>query len=415
MNIATVLRGKFPPEIRISKAVPELLKNGHKVSLICEINGEEAKHENYQGLEIERRRLIRSHSWVERIRRICSWVFCSRRVEPGRVAAYVEHFRRTEADIAHCHDIVIIDSVLQAANIVGIPVVADLHENMPAAKDAYVKTLSVRSKLTYLLTLSSRNWRRLEKRVLSNCRAILIVTEEAGVRLCAKYGIDSSKVVLVGNTEDTRTWGDYTIDDEIQRRYTDHWTACYIGGIGPHRGVDTSIAAAGKIGKDYPEFKLLIVGAGPSERRLIDQWAEQHNATRFVETVGWVPFEKVPSYMKASKVCLVPHNDTEHTQTTIPHKIFQYMMMKKAVIVSDCKPLLSVLEAASCGFVFEASNPSSMAQTIKDAINTSRGELDCLGQNGYDAATGRYSWKYDAARLIELYRELESEFCSDAN
>jgi glycosyltransferase involved in cell wall biosynthesis len=29
-----------------------------------------------------------------------------------------------------------------------------------------------------------------------------------------------------------------------------------------------------------------------------------------------------------------------------------------------------------------------------------------LGRNGQQAATGRYSWRHDAERLIELYRNL---------
>ena len=115
--------------------------------------------------------------------------------------------------------------------------------------------------------------------------------------------------------------------------------------------MDTSIKAVKFIKDKIENFKLLIVGAKRSERVEIENLISKLNIENYVEIINWVPFEKVNQYIKHSKVCLVPHNDFEHTQTTIPHKLFQYMMMGKPVIVSDCKPLKRVVNETESGLV----------------------------------------------------------------
>ena len=49
-----------------------------------------------------------------------------------------------------------------------------------------------------------------------------------------------------------------------------------------------------------------------------------------------------------------PHEDFEHTQTTVPHKLFQYMMGRKTVLVSDCAPLKRIIGDNEAGYVFKA-------------------------------------------------------------
>ena len=38
-------------------------------------------------------------------------------------------------------------------------------------------------------------------------------------------------------------------------------------------------------------------------------------------------------------LCCVPHNSNPHTDSTIPHKLFQYMIAKRPILVSSSAPL----------------------------------------------------------------------------
>jgi glycosyltransferase involved in cell wall biosynthesis len=105
---------------------------------------------------------------------------------------------------------------------------------------------------------------------------------------------------------------------------------------------------------------------------------------------------------------LVPHNDSEHTQTTVPHKLFQYMIAGKPVIVSDVRPLKRIIEETHSGLVFKANDPRSLAQALINLCYTP-GLGEQSGHNGRQASTGPYAWRHDARRLINLYRKIEEE------
>jgi glycosyltransferase involved in cell wall biosynthesis len=122
----------------------------------------------------------------------------------------------------------------------------------------------------------------------------------------------------------------------------------------------------------------------------------------------------VTGYIEASDLCLVPHEDFEHTQTTIPHKLFQYMISEKPVLVSDCRPLARVVRAAGAGRVFQAGNSASFASEV---IWMARhpAELSAFGARGRDAALTTFSWAHDASALTSLYTGLDAPACTGSS
>ena len=295
-----------------------------------------------------------------------------------------------------------------------LPVVADLHENMPAAQVVYASGASRQRRVEFALTLGYRRWRRGERRALRACERTIVVCPEASRRLIEDYGIPRDSVAIVSNTEDETTFetgGDHA---ETLARYRDAWVASYIGGIGPHRGVDTAIRAAAIAGRRIPNFRLVIVGVrGPARERLA-RMANAAGAAEQVELVDWVPSHQVPGYIAASRACLVPHNDFEHTRTTVPHKLFQYMLMGKPVVVSSCAPLKRIVEETQAGLVFQTGRAAELAECLITLHANVDRCAERYGENGRRAALGPYAWRHDARRLIDMYRGLEAEFHAPA-
>jgi len=184
--------------------------------------------------------------------------------------------------------------------------------------------------------------------------------------------------------------------------------ACYVGGIGPHRGLNTAVKALPYIKGKIPNFKLVIVGAKGDQANQILSDAATLNVEDMVEVIGWQPFKKVNSYVMASKVCLVPHNDFEHTHTTVPHKLFQYMICSKPVLVSSCRPLKRIVEDTKAGVVFRANDPGDLAKKFIYMYENSHA-LNDMGLNGREAALGKYAWRHDAERLIDFYTDLSGK------
>lgn len=400
--ILDVERG-FPPDIRVEKEACALIKAGFEVSLLTQRS--DAKQAAYEkldyGLEIYRSEIQSQQNFFHKV--LASVTL----VRKGWFSAIDNFVKKVRPDVLHAHDFTIVPTALKIAKKYHLSLIADLHENMPAALVAYRSTLDPLRKLRSSIINNYYLWRWHEKLALRNCSRIIVVVPEAAERILNNYNIPREKVCIVSNTEDEITFSASGLDEKIIQQYKESWAAIYIGGIGPHRGMDTAIRAATLAGKNIPDFKLLIVGIqGPKQRQQIMQIAEKANASNYLELIDWVPSNKVNSYIAASKVCLVPHNDFEHTNTTVPHKLFQYMIMKKPVIVSSCTPLKRIVEDTGSGLVFNANNSESLTDCLIRLYKDGNELAEKYGENGHHAALGKYSWKNDSGRLVTMYKDL---------
>ena len=109
--------------------------------------------------------------------------------------------------------------------------------------------------------------------------------------------------------------------------------------------------------------------------------------------------------MNFADVNVIPHRMNNHTDNTVPHKLFQGMMTQKPVLVSSCKPLKRVIENTHAGLVFEADNPKDFAEQVLKFYHN-RDLIQTLGMNGYKATVdGDLNWDYDKQNLINIYRK----------
>lgn len=408
MNILMVLSNyqPFPPDIRVEKEAQALIDAGFDLTVLCRKCGEDELDDETTeyGLRIRR---VDFTKYIPQgrstIRRGLDFVRRKTNIAPLNDSWRVplsEIIQKLRPDAIHCHDLPIVPRVLRVAHQFGVPVIADLHENWPASK-VLSSTISMAPVVPLPKQIKYWRWRSLERKVLRQCAHVIVVVQEASQRIVDRYGVGPECVTVVSNTESANT---FAIHNATPAAECSDWVALYIGGIGCHRGIDTSIRAAALVGDRIPHFKLKIVGArkGVAELR---SFTRSVGALDCVEIVEWVPSSSVPSYIAASKVCLVPHNECEQTNTTIPHKLFQYMIMRKPVVVSDCPPLERTVTAAEAGLVFKAGNPQSMADSLVRLYEDPGLQSRC-GENGHRAATGDCSWENDARSLVSVYSEM---------
>ena len=64
----------------------------------------------------------------------------------------------------------------------------------------------------------------------------------------------------------------------------------------------------------------------------------------YVLWVGWIRHEEMNALISESKVGIIPHYTSDHVNTTIPNKIFDYMAHGLPVISSDAIPMKRILE-----------------------------------------------------------------------
>jgi glycosyltransferase involved in cell wall biosynthesis len=408
MRIGMILDGPngFPPDIRVEKEAKALVAAGHQVFILCPTGrrppGAEI-HEQF-GVTVVRVALLSSKGTYV----LNAWR--SLTMFDERWLCLIQDFVSSYSiETLHVHDLPLVPVAIEAARRGEIPVIADLHENMPAAERAYRSGYGVIRRLHSSIFKNYWLMRYLERRALLKCRFVIVVVPEASERIIG-YGVPPERVVVVSNTEDETTFDSSLerVDFDIINRYKNKFVISYVGTIGAHRGLETVLRAIPRCADKIRNLKLVIVGADPSSFKKINNILANYGIESLVDLYGWVPFKKAQSFIKASDVCLVPHDSFEHTNTTIPHKLFQYMICGRPVLVSDCKPLKRVVESASCGRTFKAGDPHSFSLVLTEMYENRR-TLAAFGQSGKDMALTDYSWRHDARALVNVFETLAAE------
>jgi glycosyltransferase involved in cell wall biosynthesis len=401
MKIGMVLYGlDFPPDIRVEKEAGALRGAGHEVFLLCASRKGLAQHSVEGGIRVTRipaaaggalaRPLnsltalltFRSPYWAREIRR---WA------------------RDHDIEALHVHDLPGAPTVLDVGELLHLPVVVDLHENYPAAVKEWR-----RPGLARKLFMTDERYPMLERAVARKADRVVLVVPEAETRFLAA-GIPEEKIAVVSNTEPL-SFGDEVMSLPRQERYGNDIVLLYAGGFGPHRGLEQVIGAMPLLIATGSPYRLVLAGDGSNAEGL-KELARELGVDRRVDFPGWVDAAEVKSLIASADVGLVPHVKSEHTETTIPHKLFQYMVSGRAVAVSDCTPLARVASECACGVIVHGESPDTWAEALRAVCD--RDTAARYGRAGRAACEAGYSWETDGARLVEMYADIETERQTD--
>jgi glycosyltransferase involved in cell wall biosynthesis len=395
-----VLNNQFPPDRRIAKEAKSLIKAGHEITLISWMNGQGIERERIEGIDVIR---VPQDPITKVTNFFCLNLFF---VSPQLRGALNRVVREEGVEIIHAHDLETVRTSVPVAKRNGLPLIADLHENMPEAVSSWIcPDMALTKRLPYLLSTVPR-WKRYELEVLKHPDKIIAITEEGKQHYVNDCGKKNSDVTVVMNTVDLDNFNSCDLNEALIRG-DDDFIISYIGGFGEHRGIKTAIRAISLIVDEIPNLRLYLVGRGdPSYDQKLKEMCESLGVMENVTFTGWAPFSDVPSYIDMSDICLVPHLSNGHTNTTVPHKLFQYMAMKKPVVVSDAKPLKRLVESSRSGLIFHSDNQDDLASKILDLYHD-RDLAERLGNNGRKAVENKYNWEIESERLLSLYEHFE--------
>ena len=396
MRIGMVLQTTIPPhDIRVEKEAGTLIREGHDVHLLLEGADGQPDEEMWEGMRLLRG--VRMSGAREKFHRY-TFNFTFRDGLWRR--AITDFVRSRKIDVLHVHDLPLVGEAVRVGRAEGIPVVADLHENFPGGLQVWY-TSSLKKKTIY----NFGRWSRYEREILGEADAVIAVVEESKKRL-ERIGIPGEKIFVVSNTAH-RKGEESPVDLGILEKYRDRFVISYVGKFSTHRGLDVIISAMPELREKVPEILLLLVGDRnkPYMDYLVNL-VDRLGCADVVEMTGWQTFDRIWSYIHASDVCLVPHQRNPHTDTTIPHKIFQYMMLGKPVIVSDCPPLARVITDSGGGLVFGHDDPSDFAAKVRQLRDDA--ELRArVSQSGRSAFLDRYNWESTSGELVRLYESMD--------
>lgn len=171
----------------------------------------------------------------------------------------------------------------------------------------------------------------------------------------------------------------------------------YTGVLSKVRGLDKIIEAIRGI-----NGVILIIGGEGTEKDYIQKISLLLNQK--VRYLGWIPtYEEVIRRTMESDI-LIRFSDPAYPlmKYESPNKLFEAMMCRKPIIVSEGGPKSEIVRKEQCGLVV----PYHDINAIRNAIITLRDNSylrDSLGANGRKAYETKYSWKIMESRLINAY------------
>ena len=386
MKILMTLEHDYPPDIRVEKEIASLIKAGYKVSLACLTHQSCSSIEKREDLTIYRRK-------------IPALVYKSS-VGALKFPFYFNFWRtfladiveRESFDVLHIHDLPLASLALEIRRKYHTPCILDLHENYPWLLQASLHTQTIAGKI-----LSSyQQWINYEKKMVLEADLLLSVVEEQRDRL-SKLVKDPQKIFLVSNTP---TLEDTTNFEKVLTR--GRYSFIYAGNIDATRGLEILLLAFKEVTKKEPDAFLRLVGDSRKPTALL-QLARTLAINENIVFYGWKPYRELLELINSSDCALLPHLRNGNSDFGIPNKLFQYMMMGKPVIASDCPPVERILTECNAGLIYPDRDIKKLAEKMLYAIDHPL-ELAEQGLNGKRGVYSRYNWGESAKNLLAAYR-----------
>jgi glycosyltransferase involved in cell wall biosynthesis len=190
--------------------------------------------------------------------------------------------------------------------------------------------------------------------------------------------------------------------DELRRErsWADRFVIMYHGVFAPNRGLIESIRAIKIAGQQCPNLFLFLLGSGPlleSMKTLVSEL----NLEKNVEFHVPVPYERVPSFIAASDVGIVPPPDLAIWRNQSPLKLMEYLAMKKVVLMTDLSFMRDVVGENKCGVYFSTSSPEEISNSMI-YVYKNREKLGEWGRIGRKIVEEKYTWA-KVAKNLESY------------
>jgi glycosyltransferase involved in cell wall biosynthesis len=384
-----LLQSEFPPDIRLEKEISALTFANFEVILLCN----SYKKESYPKYNFGK--IIRIPSWFKspKLNKVLNFPLF---LNPRLMYYSIKVVLQERPDFIHVHDLPMFPIGYLLKKVFKKKLILDLHENYPAALRAFKK-----SGIINLVFKNPHLAEKLEKYSVKKADRVITVIEENQARLVNDYCVSEQKCFVVSNTVDLKTFAKNPIDENIFKQYENKFVILYAGWVSPERGLETPILGMKYVIEEIPNAVLLIVGNGISVEPL-KKLAKDNSVNDCINFIPWVGHEKINSYMKLAKIGIITHPVEDFINTTITHKLFEYMSQNLAVVLSESEPFKRIMKETNAGLVFHSESPKDFADKI---ILLSNSNVN-FGENGRLAIENKFNWSIDSNKLINMYQNL---------
>ena len=395
MKIGMILDAPFPPDPRVENEAVSLVENGHEVFLFCLKYADEKAFDTINGIQVRR---YSSNTIEYKLSALAYTIPLYSVIMQKKIAKFI---KETNIEALHIHDMRIAGAVYKVNVNFNLPIVLDLHDNMPEVMKLYPHLQKFPGK--YLI--SPKKWKQKEEEFIKKANKVIAVSPEFIETLAVRLPLEKDKLVLVPNTIRKTFFEDYKVNETIIKKYKSNFVILYLGDTHLRRGIQTAIAALVKLKDTIPEIKLVIVGKNTTDIILRKQ-VKDLQLEQFVDFEGWQNVSLFQSYILSSEICISPlHRNLQH-DVAYANKIFQYMSLAKPLLVSDAIAQKKLVEKVACGLVHKERDSKDFSNKVVALYKSKPLRME-LGESGRKFMQNEFSWEQTSEKLINLYNNMQ--------
>lgn len=234
---------------------------------------------------------------------------------------------------------------------------------------------------------------------------VVVVTPAFKDRLIEHWGVPLKKISVVENGVETEIFSPGALcDQDVRKRLgaEGKFIASYIGTMGNAHGLETLLDAAESL-QQNPNFLFLLIGEGADKDRI--KAAVHDRQLMNVRVLDQQPREKIPSFILASDVCLVPLKKTDVFKTVIPSKMLEFMSCARPVILGVDGQARQILEDAGAGLAIEPENSEALVRAL-NYLAANPDATSNFGRKGREYILSKFSRARTAEKYIGVLEEV---------
>ena len=212
--------------------------------------------------------------------------------------------------------------------------------------------------------------KKLEKATINNSSKVITINKKLA-EFVIGLGAEKEKTGVIGAGIDLARFDPKVDGSEVRKAYgirKDDIVLFFMGWLYLFSGLKEVALELAKIKNEKLNIKLLIVGDGDAFNDL-QKIREKYLLDNQVILTGKQPYEKIPGFIAAADICLLPAYPNEKTmQDIVPIKMYEYMAMGKPVITTK---LPGVMKEFSEGHgVIYVDKPEDVSKKAIELVDT---------------------------------------------
>ncbi|NQS89379.1 glycosyltransferase, partial [Patescibacteria group bacterium] len=179
-----------------------------------------------------------------------------------------------------------------------------------------------------LVPTKSVQWvaKAFKRKTLKSSNGVIVINDKLK-DYAIEMGANPDRTYLVRAGVDLERFNPHTDRSRVREQYKikeNDFVLFFMGWLYDFSGLKEVALNLAKIKKKEFSLKLLIVGDGDLFAGL-ERIQRKYNLQDTIILTGWQPYDKIPEFLKASDLCLLPAYDNEVMHNIVPIKMYEYM------------------------------------------------------------------------------------------